>query len=51
MVLNIQLALPHRQWRYNEDVLEFYVVDDDRTKVKQAEVTKEIEETEMGETG
>ena len=39
----------HRPWKYNDSVDQFYVITDDTSAHKKADITKEREETDLGE--
>ena len=40
--------LPCRFWRYNENINEYYIIDEDKTLHRKAERTKETEEVDLG---
>ena len=42
--------LPCRSWRYNENVSEYYIIDEDKTLHRKAERTKETEEVDLGDS-
>lgn len=39
-----------RQWRYNDEIPEYYVITDDTTSEKHAETTRHQEETQLNAT-
>lgn len=43
-------SVPLRPWRYNSSILEFYVVIEDQSSLKKAELIREQEETELAES-
>ena len=46
----ITLPLLHRQWRYNDQVEEFYIILEDNRSHKKADQTRNVEETQLAET-
>ena len=42
--------IPGRQWTYDDRVSEYYVILDDKGTHKKSDTTKDIEETDLGET-
>ena len=47
LTLHASLLARVRKWQYDENVLEFYIITEDKTKLLQGEAEKSVEETQL----
>ena len=46
-VFQISMLFPCRQWKYDEDVEEYFIEDETTVKCKRSDLTRQVESTEM----